>query len=853
MAVRSALLCFIAAALTATRAWAGGSGLNVAVVVNQNSSNSVQLANLYCELRGVPPQNVLNLGHVWSGGPVNCTADELQTSLVAPLMAMLQSRGLTNQIQYVLLSMDIPYRVFGTNGINSTTSALFYGFKPDTSPPPGVPASCSLPDNSSNSYAFSEAAFVDAPPDTAATNSFLTVMLTATNLAYAEMTLSNGVAADGAFPAQSIYLEKTDDPFRNVRFYEFDNAVFDEQVHDDFAVTRIASDSTSFTNLLGLQTGLTTFSVSTNAFAPGAIADNLTSFGGYILEPDGQTPLLEFLDGGATASYGTVVEPCNYLQKFPNPLDYFYQRRGFSIAEAYYQSVLNPYQGLMVGEPLSAPFAIHGTGAWQLPPGTPVLSGTTNLQVNFIAASANAPLAKVDLFVDGTWLETITNIPPNPGDDLTVTLNGSPVSYIVPANATVPAVTAGLAAALNSASNSTMVAAAPYGDRIILRSLNPALPGGDLPATATVANHSMPPTTFASCALPAFLDSIAIGYHNILVSNTPSIGSWLQLQIVETNGSVYNFGATNTTSGETIGQLMQALYNDILGSVPMTYPTGIQPGDFDDETAYGFADFNIYARSAGWPASAIQVTFTASPDLAVQAPATTLLQDNLSDLQARNHLYIASGRTNLSASWALNTMQLPDGYHQLTAVAYDGTSVRTQTRATQNVLIQNTTLTATLNTVYGGSNTDIGATLQFSVAANGGTVQTIELFSTGGSLGVVTNQNPASFAIPGATLGLGLHPFYAIVTAGNGQQYRTATTWIRLIGPEPPLALVVDNHPVTLAWTATAGRTYEIEASTNLAGPFTNYATVTPSNSTATWVVPTNGSQQQYFLLKASY
>ena len=41
-----------AALLVAHRVWAGGSGLNVIVVVNQNSTNSVQLGNDYCEQRG---------------------------------------------------------------------------------------------------------------------------------------------------------------------------------------------------------------------------------------------------------------------------------------------------------------------------------------------------------------------------------------------------------------------------------------------------------------------------------------------------------------------------------------------------------------------------------------------------------------------------------------------------------------------------------------------------------------------------------------------------------------------------------------------------------------------------------
>ena len=118
----------------------------------------------------------------------------------------------------------------------------------------------------------------------------------------------------------------------------------------------------------------------TNAFLPGAVADSLTSFGGDILENSGQTPLLAFLEAGACGSYGTVVEPCNYTYKFPDPMVYFYQNRGFCLAEAYYQSLANPYQGLMAGEPLSAPFARPGSAVWYSPAAGSVLSGPASLQ-----------------------------------------------------------------------------------------------------------------------------------------------------------------------------------------------------------------------------------------------------------------------------------------------------------------------------------------------------------------------------------------------------------------------------------------------------------------------------------------
>ena len=114
---------------------------------------------------------------------------------------MLATQRLTSQIDYVLLSMDIPYRVTDAGGENSTTAALFYGFKPDTAPPIScLPDSCSLPDDSSNSYAFSESVFRDAPPNTAPTNSFLAMMLTDGSLAGAKLIVDRGVAQRQLIP-----------------------------------------------------------------------------------------------------------------------------------------------------------------------------------------------------------------------------------------------------------------------------------------------------------------------------------------------------------------------------------------------------------------------------------------------------------------------------------------------------------------------------------------------------------------------------------------------------------------------------------------------------------------------------
>jgi uncharacterized protein (TIGR03790 family) len=818
-------MLWLAAVMTAAPcAWAGDSGLNVIVVVNQNSTNSLQLGNDYCERRGVPPQNLFRMTG-WTGGATNWQQDDFESYLLNPLLAMISSRGLTNQAEIVLLSMDIPYRVINGDSQNGTTSALFYGFKTNT---PLAPT-CSLADDSTNSYSYSELPFALAEPETASTNAFLAVMLTDTSLAQAESTLERGAASDSSFPPETVYLEKTPDTARNVRFILFDNAIQECRARGDNDVTRTNSDSTAFTDALGLETGLTGFSLPTNAFVPGAVADNLTSFGGEIFENSGQTPLLAFLEAGACASYGTVVEPCNYTYKFPDPMVYFYQNRGFCLAEAYYQSLANPYEGLMVGEPLSAPFARPGSATWNAPAEGSVLSGSATFNLSFSAADANLPLAQVDLFVDGGFVETVTNLPPSAGNILSVTIGGVTTHYTVANGDSLGSAALGLASALTAQEHATGVQAEAVGDRLVLRSQIVATPGSQISVQAGAAIGSAPAlTSFVTAAQPTFLDSTAYGYHVVQAGNNPGVGDWLQMTFIKTNGAQVTVAVTNSQTNGSISLLLQALMNQINTNAALQSADGANASDLLEQNN-GFYSFLVNAASPGWPAAQIQTVFTGSTNLDATPAGTNALDDNASDLQPRAHIYLNSGAASLPVQLTMDTTRFADGFHDLTAVAYEGTSVRTQTRVEQTVQFRNTALSATLAALAAASNGD----LPFSIAANATNIAQIQLFSTGGSVAVATNRAAAELAAPAATLGVGLHPFYAVVTDANGHQYQTPTVWEQI----PALQLSVLGPPPALSWPAIAGRQYRVLAATNLDGAWQAVGTVLATNAQAQWTM----------------
>jgi uncharacterized protein (TIGR03790 family) len=104
-------------------------------------------------------------------------------------------------------------------------------------------------------------------------------------------------------------------------------------------------------------TGVVTVAgLDTVRFVPGAIADHLTSAGGNLTD-SGQMSALRWLEAGATGSYGAVVEPCNFPQKFPHPaIVVSHYLAGETLIEAYWKSVMMPGQGIFIGEPLAAPF-----------------------------------------------------------------------------------------------------------------------------------------------------------------------------------------------------------------------------------------------------------------------------------------------------------------------------------------------------------------------------------------------------------------------------------------------------------------------------------------------------------------
>jgi hypothetical protein len=271
---------------------------------------------------------------------------------------------------------------------------------------------------------------------------------------------------------------------------------------------------------------------------------------------------------------------------------------------------------------------------------------------------------------------------------------------------------------------------------------------------------------------------MAHGRRSFTVNGLDQLGAWLELTVTLTNGSSYVIGRTNTTPLNNRA-FLEAFAAQINATPELQGGDGVTAEDVADE-AFGAISFALRARSPGSPASTVETSLQVSPGGSLSPSGPGLLQDNLSDLRSRNHLYTSTGLASVSAECSLDTLPLPDGHHLLTAVAYEGTSVFSQTHASVSVVIANTSLQAVLALAEPGSTFPANSSVQFVVTANTNTVNEILLLTTGGLYAGVTNQPAASFVVQAEDLGVGDHSFYALLSTVNGLRYRTAPVHITI-------------------------------------------------------------------------
>ena len=305
----------------------------LAIVVNEDDPQSKRVASYYQVKRGIPNENVIK---------VRLPTEQKSIGREKFEKIYQQVKNSTPEnIQYYALAWSQPFRV----GCMSITSAFAFGYNE---------AFCANGCKSTRQSAYFNATTRRPYQDLGIRP---TMMLAGSSLDQVQAMIDRGVAADATYPKGTAYLVSTRDKARNVRshFFPLVSEKLGQRLNIHIEQTDALADRK---DVLFYFTGRVKVDrIDTNRFVDGAIADHLTSAGG-VLFGGSQMSILRWLDAGATASYGTVVEPCAFPQKFPHPavvIDRY--TRGETLIEAYWKSVAWPGQGVFVGEPLASPYA----------------------------------------------------------------------------------------------------------------------------------------------------------------------------------------------------------------------------------------------------------------------------------------------------------------------------------------------------------------------------------------------------------------------------------------------------------------------------------------------------------------
>lgn len=304
----------------------------IAVIINAADPLSLAVGEYYARRRHIPASNVIRVS--FPTGAAEMSVEEFlriksQVDAAVP-----------RNVQAYALTWAAPYRV----GCMSITSAFAFGYDRSYCADGCTPTRFSPYFNSP-----SLAPAVDLHMRPA-------MMLAGRGFPEVKALIDRGIASDGASPRGTAYLLLTTDKARATRVLMYPAA---ESSGDAFIHIEILKQDVlkNRSDVMFYFTGLPSVAgLDTLHFLPGAIADHLTSFGGMLTDSS-QMSALKWLEAGATGSYGTVVEPCNFPQKFSNPAVVIARYlHGETLIEAYWKSVAWPGQGVFVGEPLAAPF-----------------------------------------------------------------------------------------------------------------------------------------------------------------------------------------------------------------------------------------------------------------------------------------------------------------------------------------------------------------------------------------------------------------------------------------------------------------------------------------------------------------
>lgn len=452
------LVCF--SLLAASPAQAGGGPMNVLVLFSADDEQATAVAQHYQQVRSLPKGHLCGLPGL-SPELTSIDVATYQSKIQAPLDACLAALPHPDAIDSLVLVRGLPYlvelpvftaslqavlQVHHTTPVAGGDELAGQGQPKGNQasvPNPlypkgfGVPSDYMIVNPSGAWYSasstilraaqqppsFHRAKVPDAGGYHFQNNLFIVSALDGFDYGDAMALVDRGAASDGTFPFGELLCMRGEDEARQARDPECElvtrmlsEAGLNGKMVDPFDAS-LAGHSVAayFTGSSESVRG----AIAGNVFVPGAIADNLTSFGAavpnFFCNEDGticpenevQTSVARFVRAGATGAHGTVNEPLNNV--FPNAGVYLHYTFGYSLGESWlFNQRFLYWQNIYLGDPLATPYATR--------PKVAIEGGVeTHLagRALVIHASHDAGIASLELYLEGAKVAS------EPGDTLT--------------------------------------------------------------------------------------------------------------------------------------------------------------------------------------------------------------------------------------------------------------------------------------------------------------------------------------------------------------------------------------------------------------------------------------------------
>ena len=393
---------------------------SVAVVANGNDPEGVALAHLYVQVRQIPARQLCLLDL-----PADDTIDlaTYRARLEEPLFACLAAGGVADRIEAVVLTRGVPLRVTipAPGGPQRASLAATLGAARSVTATaaehrlvgraPGGPGSCGASPCLAAAWRnpYTQGPFSadwSAEMQGILHRPLLVTMLhgrsyldaarlvasattaEAAGGAQGQFLLMNG--ADPARGALDLYYAEVLDGLRSRGFTDVDRVPFAR----DLGGRNLAA---FFVGTAGLGD-----TIEGNTFLPGAVVDNLTSFGAVPAnfrgpEEESQVSIARWVAKGVAGVHGTTDEPLNNC--FPNRRLLLAYVDGFTLAEAYLRHMPFVYwRNLVLGDAMAAPYAARPEVTIEgLEAGAEVVGSAPVV----IRARALGDVEGIDVYVDG--------------------------------------------------------------------------------------------------------------------------------------------------------------------------------------------------------------------------------------------------------------------------------------------------------------------------------------------------------------------------------------------------------------------------------------------------------------------